>query len=52
VIHSHDPFIRKELRMARTTSELDTMDPRLLTQFQKQDRVLAELPEDYEFPLF
>jgi len=27
------------------------MDPRLLTELQKQDAVLAELPEDYEFPL-
>ena len=38
--------------MARATSELETMDPRLLTELQKQDTVLAELPEDYEFPLF
>jgi len=33
------------------TSELEAMDPRLLTELQKQDAVLAELPEDYEFPL-
>ena len=38
--------------MSAATSELETMDPRLLTELQKQDAVLAELPEDYEFPLF
>ena len=37
--------------MSAATSELETMDPRLRTELQKQDAVLAELPEDYEFPL-
>ena len=35
--------------MSAATSELETMDPRLLTELQKQDAVLAELPEDCEF---
>src|SRR5437667_1834708 len=32
--------------------EPGTMDPKLLTEIERQEAVLAELPEDYEFPLF
>jgi hypothetical protein len=28
------------------------MDPKLLTEIERQEAVLAELSEDYEFPLF
>ena len=38
--------------MPAATSELETTDPRLLTELRKEDALLAELPEDYEFPLF
>lgn len=34
------------------TLEPEAMDPKLLTEVERQETVLAELPEDYEFPLF
>ncbi|HVS35151.1 MAG TPA: hypothetical protein VMS17_06180 [Gemmataceae bacterium] len=38
--------------MSSTTLEPEAMDPKLLTEIERQEAVLAELPEDYEFPLF
>ncbi len=38
--------------MSIATLEPQTMDPKLLTEIERQESVLAELPEDYEFPLF
>ena len=38
--------------MSVETLEDEAMDPKLLTEVQRQEAVLAELPEDYEFPLF
>ncbi len=32
--------------------EVETMIPTLLTEVEKQEQVLAELPDDYVFPLF
>src|SRR5437588_1550001 len=34
------------------TLEPDAMDTKLLTEIERQEAVLAELPDDYEFPLF
>ncbi|MBI1916467.1 MAG: ATP-binding protein [Planctomycetes bacterium] len=38
--------------MSVETLEPEAMDPKLLTEVERQEAVLAELPEDYEFPLF
>src|SRR5262245_16427335 len=38
--------------MNDTTVKPEAMDPKLLTEVERQETVLAELPEDYEFPLF
>src|SRR5207248_7964986 len=38
--------------MSSATLESETMDPKLLTEIERQEAVLAELPEDYQFPLF
>src|SRR5438552_17255102 len=38
--------------MSVETLEPQAMDPKLLTEVERQESVLAELPEDYEFPLF
>jgi hypothetical protein len=40
------------VRMSVETLEPVAMDPKLLTEVERQEAVLAELPEDYEFPLF
>src|SRR5712692_8755725 len=40
------------VRMSVETLEPQAMNPKLLTEVQRQEAVLAELPEDYEFPLF
>ena len=40
------------VRMSVATLEPEAMDPKLLTEIERQEAVLAELPEDYEFPLF
>src|SRR5712692_10245743 len=40
------------VRMSVETLEPPAMDPKLLTEVERQDTVLSELPEDYEFPLF
>src|SRR5438132_13053469 len=39
-------------RMHAETLEPEAMDPKLLTEVECREAVLAELPEDYEFPLF
>ena len=38
--------------MSPATLEVETMDPKLLTEIQRQEAALADLPEEYEFPLF
>jgi hypothetical protein len=38
--------------MSIQTLEPEAMDTKLLTEIERQEAVLAELPEDYEFPLF
>jgi hypothetical protein len=38
--------------MSSATVEIEAMDPKLLTELQRQEAVLADLPEGYEFPLF
>ena len=38
--------------MSRATLEVEAMDPKLLTEIQRQEAALADLPEKYEFPLF
>jgi hypothetical protein len=38
--------------MSVETLEPEAMDPKLLTEVERQEAVLADLPEDYEFPLF
>jgi len=38
--------------MSSATVEVESMDPKLLTELQRQEAVLADLPEGYEFPLF
>lgn len=38
--------------MSSATLEPEAMDPKLLTEVERQEAVLADLPEDYEFPLF
>jgi len=38
--------------MSPATLEPEAMDTKLLTEIERQEAVLAELPEDYEFPLF
>ena len=38
--------------MPSATLEPDAVNPKLLTEIERQEAVLAELPEDYEFPLF
>src|SRR5437868_2393648 len=40
------------VRMSVETLEPEAMDQKLLTEIERQEAVLAELPEDYEFPLF
>src|SRR5882672_8783726 len=40
------------VRMNVETLEPEAMDQKLLTEVERQEAVLAELPEDYEFPLF
>src|SRR6516225_612458 len=40
------------VRMSIQTLEPEAMDTKLLTEIERQEAVLAELPEDYEFPLF
>ncbi len=39
-------------RVSVETLEPETMDSKLLTEVERQETVLAHLPEDYEFPLF
>ena len=38
--------------MATAILEDEAMDQKLLTEVQRQEAVLADLPENYEFPLF
>lgn len=38
--------------MTSATLEPEAMDTKLLTEIERQEAVLAELPEGYEFPLF
>ena len=38
--------------MTSATLGPEAMDPKLVTEIERQEAVLAELPEDYEFPLF
>ena len=38
--------------VATLDHETETMDSTLLTELQRQDAALAELPDDFEFPLF
>src|SRR5881227_3898982 len=38
--------------MSVETLEPEAMGTTLLTEIERQEAVLAELPEDYEFPLF
>src|SRR5215472_2158363 len=38
--------------MSSATLEPKAMDPKLLTEVERQEAVLADLPEDYQFPLF
>src|SRR3954452_9109230 len=38
--------------MATAILEDEAMDQKLLTEVQRQEAVLADLPESYEFPLF
>lgn len=52
VMDSHDPYHERYGKMSLETLEPEAMDPKLLTEIERQDAVLAELPEDYEFPLF
>ena len=40
------------VEMSVQTLEREAMDQKLLTEVERQETVLAELPEDYEFPLF
>ena len=40
------------VRMSVELLEPEAMDTKLLTEIERQEAVLAELPEDYEFPLF
>jgi hypothetical protein len=44
--------LRGSDEMSTATLEVDTMDPKLLTEIQRQEVALADLPEEYEFPLF
>jgi hypothetical protein len=37
---------------SRDASETKGMDSKLLTELQRQDSVLAELPKTFKFPLF
>src|ERR1700730_15547885 len=39
-------------RMTVDTVEPDAMDPKLLTEVERQETAHAKLPEDYEFPRF
>jgi hypothetical protein len=39
-------------KMRSSTMEPEAMDTKLLTEIERQEAALAELPEDYEFPLF
>jgi hypothetical protein len=45
-------IMKGAVRMSVETLEPEAMDPKLLTEVERQERVLAELPEDYEFPPF
>ena len=38
--------------MSSATLEVEAMDPKILTELQRQEAALADLPEGYEFPLF
>ncbi|MCI0462644.1 MAG: ATP-binding protein [Gemmataceae bacterium] len=38
--------------MSPATLGAESMDPKLLTETERQEVVLSELPEDYQFPLF
>ena len=38
--------------MSSATMEVEAMDPKILTELQRQGAALADLPEGYEFPLF
>jgi hypothetical protein len=40
------------VEMSVETLEPEAMDQKLLTEVERQEAVLSELPEDYEFPLF
>ena len=48
------PPIRKELYVSATTTEpkKKAKAPQLLTEIERQRAVLAELPDNYELPLF
>jgi hypothetical protein len=45
-------IMKGEIRMTSKTLERTEMDEQLLTEVERQAGVLAELPKDYEFPLF
>src|SRR5260370_42704309 len=44
--------MKSAVSMSVETLEPQAMDPKLLTEVERQEAVLVELPEDYEFPLF
>src|ERR1700738_5174956 len=44
--------MKRKCRVSSATLESEAMDSQLLTEIERQEAVLAELPEDYEFPLF
>jgi hypothetical protein len=52
VKHSHESYHERKFQMSSATLESEAMDTRLLTEIERQETVLAELPENYEFPLF
>src|SRR4051794_40357956 len=44
--------MRGSSKMSTAILEAEAMDQKLLTEVQRQEAVLADLPENYEFPLF
>jgi hypothetical protein len=48
---SHDPYHERYVEMSVETLD-ETVDQKLLTEIERQEAVLSELPEGYEFPLF